>query len=31
MNIEKIFKLFKHFIGGYTIDIEGLKLKPTTI
>ena len=31
MNIEKIFKLFKHFIGGDTIDIEGLKLTPTTI
>jgi LEA14-like dessication related protein len=31
MNIEKILKLFKHFIGGDTIDVEGLKLMPTTI
>ena len=31
MNIEKIFKLFKHFIGGDTIDIEGLVVTPVKV
>ena len=31
MNIEKIFKLFKHFIGGETIDIEGLVVTPVKV